>query len=80
MPNNKEYQKKYRKLRPRSATTPEHYRYYLFLLTLTDDELQMLYKKRMIELKYALDEEKQKIKTEMLLIQWVKTETIDEYK
>jgi hypothetical protein len=64
---------------PKSArATKEYYQFYIFLLTLTDNEIQVLYKKRMTELKYVTNEERQRIKTEMKIIEWVYNETIDE--
>lgn len=73
MPYNKEqrkqYNKNYRKLRPKSATTPEYYQFYKFIDTLTNEELMVLVTKRKRDYKHATtDEEKIRLKTEMKII------------
>jgi hypothetical protein len=71
MPYNKEqqkqYNKDYRKDKPKSAIS-QYYQFYKFLITLTDEELTVLYKKRRTDLKYANESERERLKTEMKII------------
>jgi len=74
---NKQQQKQYRKHRPKSAIS-EYYQFYLFLLTLTDDELRVLFTRRKQDCKYCkTTDELTKLRTEMAIINDVLNETED---
>ena len=64
----KHYQEQYKKHKPKSAITGGYYKFYKFVDTLTNEELMVLYKKRMTDCKYATESEKQRLKTEMKII------------
>jgi len=64
--SDKERQERFWKDKPASAHA--NYQLYKFLITLTSEELQVLFKKRKTDCKYASKEQIKQLRTEMKLI------------
>ena len=65
----RDYSKRYRMHKPKSAwADKEYYAFYKFLETLTEDELRFLFCKRKKDAKRATGEELRRLRTEMSMI------------
>ena len=63
----KEFQKNYRKDKPKSAIS-KHYSFYLFVRELDENELRFLFTKKKNECKGNTNEEIERLRTEMSII------------